>query len=582
MSEDSGIVVGIDLGTTFSVAAHVTAAGPSVILNSTGKSLTPSVVALDNDGTMLLGAAARATAVAHPERAARCFKRDMGTDRMFSLGGRGYSPTELSAVVLRGLRRDVEASLGRKIEEAVVTVPAYFGEAQRRATRDACELAGLRVERTINEPTAAALAHGLRAGAVEERVAVLDLGGGTFDVTILELLEGVVEIQASAGDIRLGGEDFLDALTELIELEFQTVTRLDLAKSPVVRARLREASELVKCRLSHEEQVEIRLDVLPEESRVERFAMSVDRNTLERVCAPLVERLRAPVFRALRDASVAPSVIDRVLLVGGASRMPLVHHLVRDVFARSPEQSLPPDEAVALGAAIQAALKRGDNRVSDLVVTDIAPFSLGVEVTATDGPVRVGGLFSPILERGTVLPASRSSLFVPIQQQQTELVIRVFQGEHALCEHNQLIGTLRVPGIPRTANTDRSVEVRFSYDMNGVLEVDATVLATGKNHAAVFEQSHGKLSRAEIQATRERLARLKFHPREALPNTTALAKAEALYLDTVGRERALLGEQIGAFRLALETQDAEVIGAARQLLQDVVRQLRSRPHADSW
>jgi molecular chaperone HscC len=266
MSEDSGIVVGIDLGTTFSVAAHVTAAGPSVILNSTGKSLTPSVVALDNDGTMLLGAAARATAVAHPERAARCFKRDMGTDRMFSLGGRGYSPTELSAVVLRGLRRDVEASLGRKIEEAVVTVPAYFGEAQRRATRDACELAGLRVERTINEPTAAALAHGLRAGAVEERVAVLDLGGGTFDVTILELLEGVVEIQASAGDIRLGGEDFLDALTELIELEFQTVTRLDLAKSPVVRARLREASELVKCRLSHEEQVEIRLDVLPEES----------------------------------------------------------------------------------------------------------------------------------------------------------------------------------------------------------------------------------------------------------------------------------------------------------------------------
>jgi len=567
--------VGIDLGTTYSLVSVVVDGEPRVIKNGLGELLTPSAVHVTEDGTVLVGSAARAKATTAPKRTALSFKRDMGTDRRFELGGKSFTPEELSALVLQALKQDVEAELGRPISEAVVTVPAYFGELQRRATRTACELAGIPVERIINEPTAAALAYGLHEKQRELCAAVLDLGGGTFDVTILEIMEGVVEIQASAGDLRLGGDDFASSMAlrcqSLLERDYGIAALTDTGQ-----ARLGEACELAKRRLSFEEQTRIALPALPTASGPRDIELSISRAEFDEACSPLLARMTRVVERALRDAGREPRQIDEVLLVGGATRMPCVVRLSSQLFSRLPLRVLPPDEAVAMGAAIQVALKKGDSAVGDLVVTDIAPFTLGVASGSHRGSALVQGLFSPIIERGTVLPVSRVERFATLAEDQTRLLLEVYQGEHSLCAQNQKLGQYELTGIPAGPAGTQEVDVRFTYDMNGVLDVDTTICSTGESAVFTIESVPGRLSRKEIDEARARLKRLKFHARDALPNVTALARADALYVELTGPDRAVLGVCISELRLALEQQASSRINASRERLLRLVSELDRR------
>jgi molecular chaperone HscC len=568
-------IVGIDLGTTYSLVALLQDGVPTVLPNALGELLTPSAVSVLEDGSIVVGAAARARATTHPDRTLVGFKRDMGTNKVLDLGGRKLTAQDLSALVLRELKHDAETALGFAIVEAVVTVPAYFGDLQRQATRDAGAIAGLRVERIVNEPTAAALAYGLHQKGRELRAVVLDLGGGTFDVTVIEIVEGVIEVQGSAGDVRLGGDDFDEALAERFAALVKEEHGLTVPRRSVTWARLIEAAEVAKRRLSLAEETRVALpDLVMEHGERLSVELTCTRRQAEEAWAPLIERLRVPITRALTDASLRPADVDEVLLVGGSTRMPCVARLASNVFGRLPLRSLPPDEAVAMGAAVQAALKEGAAAVDDIVVTDVAPFSMGIATSTTFGDERVHGVFTPILERGTVIPSSRERRFFTMEDDQREIRIEVFQGERSLCRDNTMLGELRVTGIPRARAGESAVDVRFTYDQNGILEVEATVVSTKQKHTLVLERSAGRLTKKEVEAARKAMARLKLHPRDALPNTTALARADALYVELTGAERAALGRHIAAFRAALEAQDEELCREARESLNNVTAALR--------
>jgi molecular chaperone HscC len=569
-------IVGIDLGTTFSLIAVLEQGVPRLLPNAVGEFLTPSAVSMGDDGTLLVGAAAAARATTHPERTALAFKRDMGTERKLRLGDGGLelSPQELSAMVLAALKRDAEAALGVPVVEAVVTVPAYFDDVQRQATRAAAEIAGLKVERIVNEPTAAAIAYGLHHRDRELRAVVLDLGGGTFDVTVLEIMEGVIEIQSSAGDSRLGGGDFSAALAEWAAARREQAGEPDLRSDRQGWARVLQAAEEAKRRLSEVETTRIVAPQVPVRggARLD-LDLPVTREQAEEAWAGLQERLRAPILRALGDAGLAPHQVDEVLLVGGATRMPCVVRLAAQIFGRLPLRSLPPDEAVAMGAAIQAALKEGDASVEDLVVTDVAPFTLGIETAVPFGRQFMHGAFAPILGRGTVIPASRVQQFSTLADGQEAIRIAVYQGEHSLCRDNRRIGQYQVR-VPRGPAGEQSVDVRFTYDLNGILEVETTVRSTGKVALLVLEQTPGRMSPKDVERARRAMAKLKFHPREALPNATALARGEALYLELTGSRRDELGYVLACFRAALDGQEATAIDACRLQVLQLVDALR--------
>jgi molecular chaperone HscC len=577
----TGVRIGIDLGTTYSLVGVLRDGRAEIVPNGLGERQTPSVVGLDDDGTILVGAPARARAMTHPERTFRNFKRDMGTDREHRCGSHRFRPEELSALVLRQLVRDAEAALGAPVHEAVVTVPAYFGELQRRATRDACEIAGVPVERLINEPTAAALAYGLHHRDRECRIAVLDLGGGTFDVSVLEIMEGVIEIQASAGDAVLGGEDFVALMVDALAERARERFGIDPRATVPTRARFWEACERAKRRLSQEGRVEIEVPVpgptlarVGSPSGAEPLVLALERDEAQALWQPVLQRLHAPIRRALRDAGVSPEEIDEVVLVGGATRMPAVADIAQALFGRAPLRSVSPDEAVAQGAAVQVALKAGDEQLGDMVATDVAPFSLGVSTIESHGRRRLDDVFSPILERGTVLPASRVERFVTAADGQAQIRVEVYQGEHSLCRDNTKLGEYTLHGIPAASAGDEAIDVRFSYDLNGILEVDMTVVSTGHTESLVIERAPGRMSVEQVEAARATMRTLKFHPREALPNTTALARAESLYTELRGPARELLGAAMRAFRLALEEQVPATIERRRGELMGLVERFK--------
>jgi molecular chaperone HscC len=567
------IVIGIDLGTTYSLCSVLQDGVATLIPNALGEYLTPSAVSVDETDHVLVGAVARARAVTHPAHTALAFKRDMGTDKQYVLGKHSFRPEQLSALVLAELKRDAEAALGLKVQEAVVTVPAYFGELQRTATRNAGELAGLRVERIINEPTAAALAYGLHARGKQLRGIVLDLGGGTFDVTVIEITEGVIEVQASAGDARLGGEDFVDLLARELqrELESEHGVRFD---EIVHVARVRELAEQMKRQLSQATEARAVLPDMPTRTGRRDIELTIARSRAEAIWQPLLERIRGPIARAVRDAGIRAGQLDEVLIVGGASRMPCFLELVARTFARMPSRNLPPDEAVAMGAAVQAALRAQDAAVEDLVVTDVAPFSLGIAAASRLGQRHVEGLFSPIIERGTVIPVSRSEYFHTMEDNQDRIRIEVYQGEHSLCRDNVKLGEYMMDFLPRLPAGEAAIEVRFTYDLNGILEVESTVPGTEIRRVLVIEQRPGTLSRRQIEEARKAMQRLKFHPRDALPNRTALARADALYTEITGPARAQLGAATAELRLALETQDSKVINTTREALNALIEAVR--------
>jgi len=567
------VIVGIDLGTTNSLAGLWRDGEPRLIPNALGQLLTPSAVSIDDSGEVLVGAAARDRLSTHPQRTAAAFKRYMGTNRTLTLGDKTFRPEELSALVLRSLKADAETWLGEKIDEAIITVPAYFSDAQRKATRAAGELAGFRVDRLLNEPTAAALAYGLQEQK-ESRILVVDLGGGTFDVSILELFEGVMEVRATAGDNFLGGEDFVDAIVDAFLHEVGAAAGIPpRATGAPIHGALRRQAELAKRRLSEVESAAIELV-----HRDRTLNWTLTRDRFSELTEPLMQRIRQPIERALRDSQIHPDDLSHIVLAGGATRMPIFRRTIARLFRRLPAQQVSPDEVVARGAAVQAGLKMQDAALKEIVLTDVAPFTLGVQVVEgiNRGQRLVHDLFLPIIERNTVIPASRSKRLVTLEDNQQSLVIRVFQGEARRVKDNIELGHLNVR-VPRAPAGKEAVDCRFTYDVNGILEVEATVESTGAHHRLVIEGNPGVLTPAEIEKRLAALAHLKMKPRDEAENVAALARAERLFEEMLGFRRERIGDWISEFLAALDSDDPKDAARARAVLMQRLDGIEPEP-----
>ncbi len=505
-------VIGIDLGTTNSVVAVMEAGEPTVLENSEGSRLTPSIVAVTKGGERLVGQVAKRQAVTNPENTIFSIKRLMGRkyddaevqrtiksvpykitrasngDARVAMGGREYSPPEISAMILQKLRVDAEAKLGERITQAVITVPAYFNDAQRQATKDAGTIAGLEVLRIINEPTAASLAYGLDKKR-DQMIAVYDLGGGTFDISILQLGEGVFEVKATNGDTHLGGDDFDQRIVDWLADEFRKDQGIDLRKDRTALQRLKEAAEKAKIELSSTTQTELNLPFISADaSGPKHLVMTLTRAKLEQLVGDLIERTRGPVMRALEDAGLRANDINEVILVGGQTRMPAVIDLVRKIFGREPHKGVNPDEVVAVGAAIQAGVLRGE--VRDVLLLDVTPLSLGVET--------LGSIMTKLIERNTTIPTRKTEIFSTAEDNQPAVEIHVLQGERELARDNKTLGRFRLEGIAPAPRGIPQIEVTFDIDANGILHVTARDKATGREQKVTITASSG-LSKDEVE-----------------------------------------------------------------------------------
>jgi molecular chaperone HscC len=536
-------IVGIDLGTTNSLVAVMRGGAPETLANELGDHLTPSAVAVAADGGILVGRAAKDRLVVEPRAGRAFFKRDMGTEARHDFGGRKWTPTECSALILQELKRVAELRLGAKVDRAVISVPAYFRESQRQATSEAARIAGLGVARILNEPTAAALAFGYRAPDQEKRLLVFDIGGGTLDVTVLNIFEGVIEVVASGGESHLGGEDYTDALLDRVLAE------CGLARTNPGVGRIRQQVEVLKRNLSARQKAGLVIGA---------HELVVSRGELEAAGESITARIRPVLVRCLRDANLEAAALDDVLLVGGASRMPLIRELVKRELGREGNQLLDPDRVVALGAAVQAALCEADAHVADVVLTDVCAHTLGINVSKELAPGHhQHGYFEPLIDRNTTVPTSRAKPFQTLHPNQDELIIEVYQGEGRMVADNQLLGKLKVNGLRHKSGQSfpGAVEVRFSYDMNGLLEVEATVLHSGRRFQTVIEERPGALTPKQIEAAIQRLAPLKTHPRDRVLNRARLERAGRLYADLSGPARDELAGLLDVFESALESGD---------------------------
>ncbi len=536
-------MIGIDLGTTNSLVSVFLDGAPSVLANEAGETLTPSAVAVAEDGTLLVGRAARDRLISEPDAGRAFFKRDMGGSASYYFGGRTWTPVECSAVVLKEMKRIAEMRLGHPVGEAVITVPAYFHDPQRQATLAAAEIAGLRVKRLVNEPTAAALAYGFHDPGMDSTLLVFDLGGGTFDVTVLEVFDGVVEVKATAGESRLGGEDYTDALAMWIASEH------GWSMEDAQRERWRSHIDRLKKELATAEKGKVQLG----EKEIE-----VTRRQFEEATRDITARLRPVVRRCLRDARISPTQLSAVLLVGGASRMPMVRSLIHDDLGPVVKADLDPDRVVALGAAVQQALVNEDAAVRDLVLTDVCSHTLGVSVAKWLAPGQTEpGYFDPIIDRNSTVPVSRAKTFSTLHPLQDEVRIEVFQGESRRTAENTLIGEMAVRGLKAMPGQEKpgAFDVRFTYDMSGLLEVEITILETQQKVAKVFEQRPGQMTTEEIAAAIRRLQPLKVHPRDLPVHRARLERANRLFAELSGPLRQELSQHLDVFEMALASAD---------------------------
>ena len=568
------MLIGIDLGTTNSAVAVWHNETSQLVPNALGEMLTPSAISVDGSGQVWTGAAALDRMATHPEETVTSFKRMMGTQANVKLGKRTFRAEELSAVILTSLVDDVEQALGTRPTEAVITVPAYFNEKQRRATRRAGEIAGLDVRRLINEPTAAALAYGLQDRGDREPFLVFDLGGGTFDVSIVEMFDGIVEVRASAGDNRLGGDDFNQVMVQLMEPQLGDDAGAALAGIAADRriALLSLAAEKARRALSDHAETEFAVTVGDT-----RYAASVTGEQFEEAAQGLIKRLRDPVIRSMRDSGIDLKGLSEIVLVGGATRMPVVRKALTRMFGRFPNHSVHPDHAVALGAAVQAGLLAKDGGLDEIRITDVAPFTLGVDTSTHDkfGNLQTG-IFAPIIERNTPVPVSRMEWFSTIRDNQREVEFNVYQGEARDVAQNVMLGTTRIAVPPKPAG-HVGIEVRFTYDTSGLLEVDVTVPDTGLTKNLIIVDEEDRRTGKDLEASRKALAGLKVHPREEAENVALMARAERCYESFTGQVRTMIGEWITDFRGALDRQDKRVIAEARAQLAQALDRLEENP-----
>jgi molecular chaperone DnaK len=595
-------IIGIDLGTTNSVVSIMEGGEPRVIANQEGSRTTPSVIAFTAKGETLVGEPAKRQAVTNPQNTIYSIKRFMGrrhkeveseekmvpykvvgavTDYVkVNVHGKDHTPPEISALVLRKLKEAAENYLGHKVNKAVITVPAYFNDAQRQATKDAGQIAGLDVARIINEPTAAALAYGLDKKK-EEKICVFDLGGGTFDVSILEVGDELVEVLSTNGDTHLGGDNFDEVLIDYIAAEFQKEQGIDLRKDPMALQRLREAAEKAKKELSSQQTTDINLPfITADASGAKHLQLSISRSKFEELIDPLVERCRQPVLNALKDAKLKPSDIHEVVLVGGSIRVPKVQKLVRDMFGKEPHQGVNPDEVVSLGAAIQGGIISGD--VKDVVLLDVTPLSVGIETE--------GGIMTVLVERNTTIPTTKTETFSTASDNQPAVTVRVFQGERKMASDNRLLDEFNLDGIPAAPRGVPQIEVKFDIDVNGILSVSAKDKATGKSQTVQIKQSSG-LSPEEIERMRkdaeahadedkqkQELAAAKNQASSLVHQTEKTLKEHADKLDA--SSKSAIESAIEKVRKSTEGSDAAAIKAATDELMQASHALAQHMYAD--
>lgn len=571
-----GKVIGIDLGTTNSCVAIMEGGQAVVIPNAEGNRITPSVVAFTKTGERLVGELAKRQAITNPERTIRSIKRKMGSDYRVKIDDKEYTPQEISAMILQKLKADAEAYLGEPVTQAVITVPAYFTDSQRQATKDAGRIAGLEVLRIINEPTAAALAYGLDKGE-DHTILVFDLGGGTFDVSILELGDGVFEVKATSGNNYLGGDDFDERIMNYLIAEFKKNTGIDLSRDRMALQRLKEAAEKAKHELSSVTQTTISLPFItatPEGPQ--HLEMTLTRAKFEELIMDLVEKTVGPTKQALSDAGLEPKDIDKVILVGGSTRVPLVQETIRRLIGKEPHKGINPDEVVALGAAIQAGVLAGE--VKDIVLLDVTPLSLGIET--------LGGVFTRIIERNTTIPTSKSQIFTTAADFQTSVDIHVLQGERAMAADNKTLGRFQLVGIPPAPRGVPQIEVKFDIDVNGIVHVSAKDLGTGKEQKITITASTN-LTEEEIQRMVKEAEKYAEEDKRRKAAAETRNQADSVIYQA---EKTLkdLGDKVSAaekdrvnqareeLRRALEGQDLEEIKRKTEDLTKVLYDVTSR------
>jgi molecular chaperone DnaK len=567
-------IIGIDLGTSNSAAAVVIGGRPTIIPSVEGVTLYgkafPSYVAITKEGDLLVGEPARRQAVLNPEGTVTAWKRKMGTDYKYVIHGKEYTPQQLSAFLLQKIKRDAEAFLGEPVRKAVITVPAYFNDNQRQATKDAGVIAGLEVVRIINEPTAAALAYGLNKLDQEMRILVFDLGGGTLDVTIMEFGQGVFEVKATSGDTQLGGTDMDRALVDYIVENYRRETGIDLRKDQSAMNRVREAAERAKIELSSMTETEINLPYIAyDSSGPKNLYMRINRATLEQVVRPIVERCRGPVMQALQDAKLSPEDIDKIILVGGPTRMPIVQQFIKEILGKEPERGVDPMECVAMGAAIQAAILAGELKDKDIVLLDVVPISLGVET--------LGGIFTKIIERNTTIPVKRSEIFTTAADFQTSVEIHVLQGERPMAADNVSLGRFTLSGIPPAPRGVPKIEVTFDINADGILTVTAKDLGTGKDVSVKITAPH-RLSKEEVERMIREAEQFAEQDRRKKQEAELRNEADAMVY-TVEKALAELGDKVPAETKKEVEEDVKKLketlaGKDVQAIKDALERLR--------